>query len=624
MPARSSLLVRTAGAAALALLFLGACGDKTPPAGAGPAPGAKGGAGGAQPVKPAAEPLVLPTFVDVAEEAGVAVMNHTGKPAQKDWIVSAMGGAGVAFDYDLDGDMDLFVIDGTMLSTEGELIYDDAMRSRLFRNDGKMRFTEVTKEAGIDVQAFGFGGAACDYDDDGDPDLYVCAWGKNRLLRNNGNGTFSDVTDAAGVAGGDWDMSTACAWGDVNGDGVHDLYVANYSDQKKFIDECRAKGLPGRHAKWRDLPVYAGPAGIDGQLDRLYLGNGDGTFRDVSSAHLKDQKALYGFQPVMTDVDNDGDLDIFVANDTQENHLWVNGWKGDPQGVFTDVSYQAGVAVSREMAMQAGMGVDAADVDHDGFIDLGLTHFSHDYNTIYLNRTARSNGVLSFTDSSHALGIAQPSFLRLSWGIGFVDYDLDGEIDHISACGHVYGEIDGFEQKTQTTYAQRCQILRSSGPTSFKLVEVTDKSGPAFQMKRVWRGMVFADFDDDGDQDIWVGALNDKAALFRNDGGNRNDFLRFRLLGNERLRDPSGARVMVKRADGLTAMGELHHGASFCCDNDPRFFFGFGKLPAGQSVTQVDVKWPDGSRQTFKDVATRRAYTVKQGEPALFPEKLAE
>lgn len=611
-PSRRGALAAVGSAA---LWLAAGCGDASSPV---PAEPDRGGAAppavrnAAPPVAPSPPSVPLPVFVDVADASGLVVTNHTGKPAKKDWIVSAMGGGGVAFDADGDGDMDLLVVDGTMLTAEGDLELHDHMRTRLFRNEGGMRFRDVTAESGIDIRAFGFGGAACDYDGDGDSDVFVACWGFNRLLRNRGDGTFEEVAAAAGVQGDVRDMSTSCAWGDVNGDGIHDLYVANYVDQQKVIDDFRKEGRPGRSAEWRGHKVYVGPAGLPAQLDRLYLGNGDGTFRDVSAASLRDQIPRYAFQPVMTDVDNDGDLDVYVANDTQSNYLWVN----DGKGVFTDLAVQAGAATSQENAEQAGMGNDAADLNRDGWIDLTVTNFSHDYNTIYLNRTG-GRGRLTFTDSSHALGIAKASWLRLAWGVRMFDYDNDGELDHMSACGHVYGEIDGFEASTGTSFRQACQLLRNSGPPAYKLVDVTESSGPGLALKRVWRGMAFADFDDDGDQDVYVAALNERAALLRNDGGERNAFLRFRLVGKGTQRDPSGARVRVHRPDGKVMLEELHHGASFCSDNDPRLFFGCGAL---ERVPKVEVRWPNGEVQTFADVPTRRAFRVEQGRDELLPE----
>jgi enediyne biosynthesis protein E4 len=596
------------------LIGVTACGPSSPtPSPAAPGPGAPQAAPPGAPAAPA-NSSPLPTFVDVATEAGITAANHSGKPAQKDWIVSGMGGGTIVLDYDGDGRMDLLIVDGTMLTEKGELQYDDEWRTRLYRNEGGMRFTDVTRQAGIDVKAFGFGGASCDYDGDGRPDVYVCTWGRNHLLRNRGDGTFEDVTDRAGVAGADDDMSTACCWGDVDGDGIPDLYVANYIDQWKFIKQCREKGLPGRNAEFRGNKVYVGPPGLTGQQDRLYLGSPDGTFREVTKERLPPEDPLrYGFQPVMSDFDNDGDLDIYVANDTQPNYLYVN----DGKGKFTDFAVEAGAAVDFDSRAQASMGVDVADVNRDGWLDIVVTNFSHDHNTIYVNQTGRANR-LSFRDMSNAYNLTRPSYLRLSWGTRLLDYDNDGELDLFIACGHVYGEIDTFEATTGSTYKQRNLLMHNDGPPRFTLTDKTDVGGPAFGIKRVWRGAAFGDFDDDGDMDVFVTALNDVPALLRNDGGNRNGFIAFRLVGAGRMRDPCGARVTVELDDGRTRVEELHHGASFCGDNDPRLFFGLG---SGKRAKRVSVRWPDGTTQSFDDVAGRRFWLVEQGKPDLKSER---
>jgi len=612
--------------AVLAVLAAGACSKGQQPAGPAAGGGQKPPAAGeastgdgaaTKPVAgaPAADPT-LPVWVDVTAITGITAENHTGKPFQKDWIVSGMGGGTICFDYDSDGDMDLLIVDGTMLTAEGVLEYSDEARTRLFRNDGGMRFTEVTREAGIDIQAFGFGGASCDYDADGHPDVYVCTWGRNFLLHNRGDGTFEDATEKAGLLGRDDDMSTACAWGDVNGDGIHDLYVSNYIDQWALIRECEANGLPGRHCRWRGFNVYCGPPGLEPQYDRLYLGNGDGTFREVTETNLIEQTPRYAFTPIMTDVDNDGDLDIYVANDTQRNTLWVN----DGKGVFKDLGVVAGCASDGDVKDQAGMGVDAADLDRDGRIDLFVTNFSHDHNTLYLNMTRRKDGPL-FRDASHAHNVSRLSFLRLCWGTKMFDMDCDSDLDMFVACGHVYGEIDNFSELTGSTYAQRPLLLQNGGPPRMRMEDVTDIGGPALQVARVWRGAVFGDYDDDGDVDIFMTSLNGKPMMMRNDGGNRNAFLRFRLQGKGGQRDPSGARVVVTLPDGAVIFHELHHGASFCSDNDPRLFFGTG---AYESVPRVDVGWPDGTKQSFTDVSTRRLYRIEQGRDELLPDAPGE
>ena len=544
-------------------------------------------------------------FADVTELTGITARNHSGKPFQKDWIVSGMGGGTICFDYDSDGDMDLLVVDGTMLTAEGVLEYSDDMRTRLYRNDGGMRFTEVTKEAGIDIQSFGFGGASCDYDADGHPDVLVCTWGPNFLLHNKGDGTFEEVGEESGLIGLPEDMSTACSWGDLNGDGIHDVYISNYIDQWAFIEECKEQGIPGRHGMWRGFAVYCGPPGLSPQKDRMYFGNGDGTFREVTDTHLTEQTYRYAFTSVMSDFDNDGDLDIYVANDTQRNTLWLN----DGAGVMKDVGLESGTALDADVKEQAGMGVDVADLNRDGLLDLFVTNFSHDFNTLYINNTRRKDGPL-FRDSSHAHNVSRLSYLRLCWGTKLFDMDCDADLDIFVACGHVYGEIDNFTELTGSTYQQQCLLLRNTGAPRMRMEDVTERAGPALQVKRVWRGAVFGDYDDDGDVDIFMTSLNDKPAMFRNEDGNKNAFLRFRLEGAGNQRDPSGARVYVTDADGVTQLSELHHGSSFCSDNDPRLFFGLG---AHASVPKVEVRWTDGTTQTFESVETRKLYRLKQG-----------
>ncbi len=609
------LTVLSAFAAVVAMAATG-CSDGSTD-GDAPAPGVRGNG----PVAPAviegpAADDTLPTWVEVSDLTGITAENHSGKPAQKDWIVSGMGGGTICMDYDVDGDMDLLVVDGTMLTAEGVLEYSDEMRTRLYRNDGGMRFTDVTKEAGVDIKSFGFGGASCDYDADGFPDIYVCTWGRNFLLRNQGDGTFQEIADQVGLRGADDDMSTACSWGDLNGDGFHDVYVSNYIDQWSFIEQCRADNKPGRHAVWRGFKVYVGPPGLPPQKDRLYFGNAEGTFTEVTDTHLKNQTLRYGFTSIMTDVDNDGDLDIYVANDTQANALWVN----DGKGVMTDRGLESGSGTSGDVKEQAGMGVDAADLDRDGKIDLFVTNFSHDFNTLYMNTTRRVDFPL-FRDASHVHNVSRLSYERLCWGTKLFDMDCDGALDMFVACGHVYGEIDNFAKETGTSYEQQPLLLRNTGAPRRRFEDVTDASGPAFQVTRVWRGATFGDYDDDGDVDVFLTALNGKPAMFRNDGGNRNAFLRFRLTGKGSQRDPSGARVYVTLPDGQVIWEELHHGASFCSDNDPRLFFGTG---AHDTVPLVRVVWRGGDVQTFENVATRRMYRVEQGKDELVGDEPAE
>jgi hypothetical protein len=351
---------------------------------------------------------------------------------------------------------------------------------------------------------------------------------------------------------------------------------------------------------------------MKGQADRLYFGNGDGTFRDVTASNLpREPQTGYGFQAVMTDLDDTGKLDIYVPNDLSPNYLLVN----DGRGKFTEIGYDAGLAVDGGGKEQASMGVDVADVDRDGRLDVFVTNFARDHATLYMNETVA--GVVSFRDESNLRGVAGPSRMRVGWGTKLLDYDNDGDLDVFVACGHVYPEVDAMPE-AGSTFAERCFLLHGAGAPKYAFADVSETAGPFFREERVWRGAAFADFDNDGDLDVFVTALNDRPALLRNDVGDKNEFLVFRLVGKGKLRDPCGAHVTVRLADGRPRTEELHHGCSFASDNDPRLFFGLGKET---SAKRVDVRWPNGETQTFTDVAARNFYVIEQGVKTLRVDK---
>ncbi|MHC4923788.1 MAG: CRTAC1 family protein [Planctomycetota bacterium] len=591
-------------ASLLLALPLAACGGDD-----GAAPAKNGGtpAGGASAPKP--EPEAPPaleeldrwvSFVPLGEESGFRPINHTGIPEDKHWIAEAMGGGLITLDYDGDGDQDILFVDGNALDREPI----EGARTRLFRNDGDFKFTDVTKAAGIDITIFSYGGAAADYDGDGDVDVFVGSLGKNHLLRNNGDGTFTDVGEESGLAGSDRDMSTACAWGDLNGDGHLDLYVSNYIDMWTVIEDFKKEGRVGRSCKWRGFDVYCGPQGLPFQADRLYMAKGDGTFTDASD-RLADQEVRPAFQALMVDFDGDGDLDIYVANDTEPNTLWVN----DGQGNFLDDGMISGCAVNSTVAAQAGMGADAGDYDNDGLIDIIVTNFSHDHFTLYQNTTGEPgpDAVLTFEDVSVRTGVSQATYTALGWGANFLDADNDGDLDLFFANGHVYGQIDNFAD-SGTSFRQKNLLLRNGGGPRPKFSDVSAASGPGLAVEEVHRGSVTADLDNDGDLDFVVSSLNGPAYVMRNDGGNEGNWIRISLQGKA-PRDPAGAVVRVT-ADGLPDQTRIAlRGRSFMGASDPRLIVGMRDATTATAV----VTWPSGETSTFTDLAAGKHWLLVEG-----------
>jgi hypothetical protein len=554
-------------------------------------------------------------FVDLHEETtGFGPVNHTGIPGDKLWIAEAMGGGAIVLDYDGDGDMDVLFVDGNVVARDP----DPEARTRLYRNDGGFRFTDVTEAAGIDIRGIGYGGAAADYDGDGRVDAFVGILGHNHLLRNEGDGTFTDVAAEAGVRGGEHEMSTAACWGDFDGDGWLDLYVANYVAMYGAIENFAKDGKHGRDCDWRGFRVYCGPMGLPAQPDHLYLSNGPDpatgrvTFRDAT-ANLADQQNRPSFQPVAADFDQDGDLDVYVATDMEPNHLWIN----DGKGRFTDDGMLAGCAYSAEVKAQAGMGVDVADGDGDGRLDIVVTNFSHDYNTFYRNESPPRGGgrrglTPVFHDISVASGVSAATFIRLCWSAHFVDFENDGDFDLFFSAGHVYGEIDNFAKETGTSYKQRNLLLENLGAESPLFADVSDEAGPGFRFAEVHRGGGMADLDDDGDMDFVVAVLNGKAYLLRNDGGNERSWIRLSLQG-KRPADPAGALVRVE-AEGLRPQTTVaKRGDGFISCSDPRLLFG---LDAAKRASKVTVTWPSGTVQEWRDLDARAHWLLEEGVPA--------
>ena len=532
----------------------------------------------------AAPPPAPVRFVDVAREAGLTFVHVAGTP-EKRHIVESTGGGACFLDYDLDGDLDLYLVNGATLGTRGA---DNPARDALYENLGGGRFRDVTAEAGVGDPGWGGACAVADYDDDGDPDLYVTNWGPNVLYRNQGDGTFRDVTAAAGVGDPRW--SLGAAFFDADRDGDLDLYVANYLAFDAADPEVLA-----RRCNWKGGEVMCGPRGFAGQPDALYLNRGDGTFEPAPPAAGVGADALYGMGVVAGDLDGDGDPDLFVANDSQENLLLIN----DGAGRFADGALAAGVSLSGDGRQQAGMGADLGDVDGDGDQDLFVTNFSDDYHTLY-----RNEGDLFFTDISAAAGLDPATRASLGWGGGFLDYDNDGDLDLFVAGGHVYPGVEEFDPATG--YRQRNLLFENDGRGRF--TEVTARAGSGFAVARNGRGAAFGDYDDDGDLDVVVVNDGEPPSLLRNDGGNGGHWLKLRLVGRRSNRDGVGAWIRV-HARGRVQAREARTSAGYCSAHDPRLHFGLG---AATIVERVEIRWPSGVEQTLDALPADHLVTVDE------------
>ena len=536
--------------------------------------------------EPAAPSPAQPVrFADVAATSGIGFELRSGGRI-KNYIVESKGGGGAFLDYDRDGWLDIYLVNGSRFGGYPDSVA--APTNALYRNRGRGDFENATDAAGVGDAGWGMGCAVADYDNDGDPDLYVTNYGPNILYRNEGAGTFADAAPAAGIDLAGW--STSATFGDYDLDGDLDLYVAQYLD---FAPE-RA---PPRGGMWKGVLVFVGPLGLQGAQDALYRNEGDGTFTDITRrARAGKFEPTYGLGALFCDYDRDGDMDIYVANDSAPNFLYRN--EGD--GTFEDVAVAAGAALSAEGTAQAGMGIAYGDYDRDGFADLFVTHFEDDYNTLYRNR-----GDGTFAVASTATGLAEPSLPRLAFGANFLDYDNDRDLDLFVANGHVYPQI---RHRDPTGYAEPNQLFQNLGPAGFRFAAVAagDVARPA-----VSRGSAAGDYDNDGDQDLLVCNLDGPPALLRNDGGNQQHWLRLRLVGSASNRDGVGARVALATG-AVVQTRELTSGGSFLSHGDPRLHFGLG---ASAAADWIEIRWPSGGVQRLEDVAADQFLVVSEPAP---------
>jgi len=532
-----------------------------------------------------------PALTDISESCGIAFTHVTGGSGEK-YPCEIIGAGGALLDFDGDGDLDLYLVQGAALPGAD---YADTPVNELWENvsgpDG-IRFRRVPEAAGAANAEYGMGCAVGDYDNDGDPDLFVTNFGPNALYRNDG-GRFTDVAAAAGLADDRW--STSAAFFDADGDGLADLYVCNYF--KFRLEDHGWYGL--RKPGYR---TFGGPAMFQPDPDLLYRNRGDGTFQDVSeSSGIRATEPRHGLGVLAGDFDEDGDQDLYVANDTQPNSLFLN----DGAGRFTEDAMFAGVATDQDGAPQAGMGLDAGDYDGDGVLDFFCTNFSLETNTLY-----RGDGGGFYTDVSYAAGLGDASLAFLAFGTGFFDLENDGDPDLFVANGHIMDNVELYFDNL--TFKQRNQVFVNEGG---RYREAGPDWGPAVTREEVSRGAIFGDLDDDGDTDLIVTDCGTTPQVLRNDAGARGGWVRVVLAGKESGRDGYGAEVRVT-ASGRAQRDQARAAYSYLSSNDPRLLFGVGS--AGEAV--VEVRWPSGAVDRVERVPARRTVVVTEGQGGVVTE----
>jgi enediyne biosynthesis protein E4 len=506
----------------------------------------------------------------------------------KDHILESAGAGVALLDYDGDGRLDVFIVNGAGLTPDKQVIRH---RHLLYRNLGGWKFQDVSKQAGVDTASWGAGVCAGDYDGDGLLDIYVTNFGPNLLFRNNGNGTFSEVARTAGVAVGGW--STGCSFFDADADGKLDLYVARYvTAERRDVIAAR------RTLLWRGGPrVMAGPTGLPGASDVLFHNEGNGHFRDNTSAlGLKTRDASYGFGVLATDYNGDGWVDLFIANDTNANYLFRN--RGN--GTFDEVALASGVAFSADGRAQAGMGVDAGDADGDGLLDLIVTNFAQDTNTLYRNADS------GFEDVSEAAGLKARTFDRLGWGVAFLDADLDGLVDLFFANGHIYPQVDQFPQLNES-YRQQNQLLLNRGG---RFIDVSSAAGSGLQSAKSHRGLAIGDLDNDGKLDVVITSMDDMPTLLRNCSTFGNHWVSLQLRDDGPNAFCIGATVIID-AGGKKQTREVRSGGSYVSQNDLRAHFGLGSYSGKIDVT---VRMPGGGLRQWYGIDIDRYVKIRMSD----------
>jgi hypothetical protein len=546
-------------------------------------------------------PIVFQNF---AAQSGLAAWHNTTGTKDKKLIIEAKGSGVCLIDYDRDGWLDIYLVNGSTFDAEAGKA--PAPHAALFHNNRDGTFTDVSAKAGVQNDMWGLGCAVGDYDNDGWPDLYVTNLGRNRLFHNQHDGTFVDVAEKAGVALASADPGkvtdyTGATWGDYDGDGRLDLFVSGYIEYDfKNPPVAGKSSVKQATCQYRNVDVMCGPRGLQGAEDHLFHNNGDGTFTDVSKkAGVSDPNGFYGLGTVFVDVNNDGKVDLVVANDSTPNYLYIN--KGD--GTFEETGYTAGFAVNEAGREVSNMGLAVGDYENNGHLDLVSTVFSDDYNVVF-----RNDGKGNFEDVSYATGEAQPTIPFVGFGDAFLDYDNDGWLDLFFANGHVYPSV---EQNADwgMSYAQRPLLFHNNTKGKFDLVPAVEGTGLA--ETAVSRGAAVGDLFNDGKLSIVVNNLDGPPFLLRNVNMDRNHWVGLQLVGGPKSpRDAIGATVYLT-AGGLRRRQDVISGASYLSSNDQRLHFGLGD---SAKVDGLEIHWPSGAVEKVQLPAVDRIYTVEEGK----------
>ncbi len=524
-------------------------------------------------------------FIDVRKEAGITFLQDSTQTDEKYYLETM--GTGVGWlDYNQDGLMDLFFVQSAATDAYKP---PHPLRSALYRNNGDGTFTDVTEKAGVGGEGhYGQGVAVGDYDNDGYPDLYVTGYGRAILYHNNGDGTFTDVTAKAGVADeGQW--STSAGWFDNDKDGWLDLVVTNYIDWSPKNNLWCGDRRPGYRS-------YCNPGNYKGEKTKLYHNNHDGTFTDVSDISGVGKPESKGMGVVLADFNGDGWPDIAIANDTWPNFLFLN--KHD--GTFQDVSLVSGMAASEDGRYEAGMGIDAADVDGDGWLDIYVTHLDFELNRLYHN-----NHDGTFDDYTYRSGLGNKAMLYSGVSTKFLDYDNDGWEDIVQLNGAMLDNVQLYH--SEVSYKEPLLMFRNLGKGQFE--NVSSSLGPDFQRPIAGRGIATADYDNDGDIDIAINNRGDYPELLRNDGGNANHWLEILLIGTRSNRDGIGASLKLT-SEGFVHVEQAKGGMGYMSASDPRILFGLGKRT---KIDSLEITWPSGQLDKLSNVPVDKIIAVKEG-----------